>query len=320
MEQIKIVVNGCEKLASGVNKETTVEDIKFAMLYSSVSKFKPELLNEYGLFEQWQSNERLLDSNVKIYKIIKLWKQIPGDQLSQVKFVIKRKCSAKQQKQAEAKQVQKEFKYCSLSPSVQKTWNENLIEKNQKSSYVRKQLEKLNRNLVDSDLMSVNSIPSSAWSSGNESEPDEGELETRTVRKRYASIKRFNRSRNSSVKRVPAETTEEEQRSKLNKINQLRSELKQIQNEMVSAKQQKQKESLSELKSRLNQIDNMILIKTSLIASLEQELKRLNETPAATKLCSSSSSSSIGSNDTGISSTCSDHEEEVHTQRFETLV
>ena len=120
MEQIKIFVNGSEKLATGLTKETTVDDIKFAMLYSSVPKFKAQMLNDYGLFEQWQSNERLLDSNVKIYKIVKLWKQIPGDQLSQVKFVIKQKCSSKSN---ENKKMSKEFKYCSLSPSVQKTWN-----------------------------------------------------------------------------------------------------------------------------------------------------------------------------------------------------
>ena len=69
MDQIKIVVNGTEKLATGLTKDTTVDDIKFAMLYSTIPKFKAEMLNQYGLFEQWQSNERLLDSNVKIYKI-----------------------------------------------------------------------------------------------------------------------------------------------------------------------------------------------------------------------------------------------------------
>ena len=229
MNQIKIVVNGSEKLATGLTKDTTVDDIKFAMLYSTVPKFKAEMLNDYGLFEQWQSNERLLDSNVKIYKIIKLWKQIPGDQLSQVKFVIKQKCSSKSN---ENKKSLKEFKYCSLSPSVQKTWNENLVEKKKKSSYIQKQLEKLNK--IEDDLVSVNSIPSSAWSSGNESESECDANETRTVRKRYASIKRMNRVRNSSVKRI------NEQEQKLNKITQLRDELKQIQNEMLNVKQNRE--------------------------------------------------------------------------------
>ena len=71
------------------------------------------------------------------------------------------------------------------------------------------------------------------------------------------------------------------------------------------------------MKSKLNQIDELISIKSSLIDSLENELKRLNEMQE-TKLTSSNSSSSIGSTDTGISSTCSDHEDEH--KRFETLV
>lgn len=305
MDQIKIFVNGSEKLATGLTKETTVDDIKFAMLYSTVPKFKSEMLNDYGLFEQWQSSERLLDSNVKIYKIIKIWKQIPGDQLSQVKFVIKQKCSPKTN---ENKKALKEFKYCSLSPSVQKTWNENLLEKKKKSSYVQKQFEKLNN--IEDDLASINSIPSSAWSSGNESET-ECDNQNKTTRKRYASIKRVNRIRNSSVKRI------NEHEQKLNKIYQLRNELIQIQTEMLNIKQNREKQELNSMKARLNKIDETILIKSRLIGSLENELKRLNEIQE-TKLSSSNSSSSIGSTDTGISSTCSDHEDEH--QKFETLV
>ncbi|CAF0905687.1 unnamed protein product [Brachionus calyciflorus] len=344
MEQIKIVVNGCEKVATGLTKETTVDDIKFAMLYSSVGKFKVDMLNDYGLFEQWHTNERLLDSNVKIYKIIKLWKQLPGDQLAQVKFVIKQKLVNKKtslsinknQKEEETNR-KKEFKYCSLSPSVQKTWNDNLVEKRisrTKSSYVRKQLEILNqkKKLSIDDNHDLQSIPSSAWSSGHESESDDETSNSckRIVRKRYASIKRMNKSRNSSIKRINAEQNEIEQQEhklKLNKINNLRNELKTIQKELLNVKQnskldKQEEDNLGSMRLKLSKIDDMILVKTKLIESLENELKRMNEmNNKKCEMTSSCSSSSISSTDTGISSAHSDQEEEIiSNNRFETLV
>lgn len=302
MDQIKINVNGVDKLASGLNKETTVQDIKYAMLYSQgLHKLNSQILNDYGLFEQWQSNERLLDSNVKIYKIIKMWKQVPGDQLSQVKFVIKKKCSNVQT-------INRQFKFCSLSPSVQKTWNTCA----QKSSYVKKQIDNLNKkSQFDNDeIMSVNSIPSSAWSSSNE---DSDVDETKDL-KRYASVRRTNRSRNSSIKRMKQN---ENDFNKLNELNLLKKELNQIKQDLIRTKQNNT-DDVEKMKNQLKKIDNLIMLKSSLISSLENELQRLSNFDLKTNkfsMSSSNSASSISSTDTGISSTHSDDE-----TCFETLV
>lgn len=302
MDQIKINVNGIEKLASGLSKETTVQDIKFAMLYSTSTRgrLSHEKLNEYGLFEQWQSNERLLDSNVKIYKIIKMWKQVPGDQLSKVKFIIRKKCSNKQPNS------DKQFKFCSLSPSVQKAWNRN------KCSYLKKQFENLNNNNFDQqDNFSVNSIPSSAWSSANEDSDDDDDIQL-SERKRYASVRRSYRSRNSSIKRINLNFDDQEKKNKLDKLNQLKNELNQIKQELANTKQSNA--DVETMKNQLKKIDNLILIKNRLISSLEKELQRLSTFKCS--LSSSSSSSSISSADTGISSAHSDDDQ----QSLETLV
>ncbi|CAF0909605.1 unnamed protein product [Brachionus calyciflorus] len=266
MEPIRVIVNGIEKLATGLTKETTVEEILFAMLYSSIPKFKKEMLNDYGLYEQWQSNERILDLDLKMYKIIKIWKKLPGDQLSQVKFVIKSK---------KVERTPKKFKFCSLSPNVQKTWNENLIGKNRNlSSYIRKELEVLNGEHMD-------------------------KYESNEYRNRYASIKRNNKSRSSSVKRV--------NEKKLEEIGLLRNEIKNLQTDLLKVK------------------TNNLVINGKLIESLENELKKLNRiqinTKAQSQLASSGSTSSIGSTDTGFSSTHSENEDDrFPSQRFETLV
>ncbi|CAF0910808.1 unnamed protein product [Brachionus calyciflorus] len=71
------------------------------------------------------------------------------------------------------------------------------------------------------------------------------------------------------------------------------------------------------MRLKLSKIDDMILVKTKLIESLENELKRMNEMNIKqTSLISFNSSSSLSSNDTGIGSASSDEE----NSRFETLV
>ena len=141
-DKLPIVLNGNEKYATGLTKRTTVDDVIFAMLSVSDASFMPEHLSDYGIVEKWQGNERILDGKIKIYKLIRLWKSLPGDQLSQVKFIIKK----------------------------------------------RKQNMKLSAR--DSDLNSESS---------DETNTDNNKL---VNHKRYASIKRFNRSRKSSVKQI----------------------------------------------------------------------------------------------------------------------
>ena len=151
VDKLPIHINGFEKYATGLTKRTTVDDVKFAMLSVSDSKFNPDMLEEFGIFESWQGNERLLDGKIKIYKLIRLWQSLPGDQLSQVKFMIKKRKSQSHQHTAQMAKVQKltcrdpnsieqsnqraktpvskRFAFCTLSPAMQKTWNEEKIKR-----------------------------------------------------------------------------------------------------------------------------------------------------------------------------------------------
>ncbi len=193
-EKLPIILNGTEKFATGLTKRTTVEDIIFAMLSVSEPSFKPENLADYGIVEKWQGNERVLDGKIKIYKLIRLWKSLPGNQLQHVKFTIKKRAM---RVKSESKN---QFSHCTMSPALSKGWN---VEKSQrKSSFVQRQLEMAasentfvtvyssdESSDVDSDLNSLTS-------------GEDVEHNKLTDHKRYASIKRFNRSRNSSVRQI----------------------------------------------------------------------------------------------------------------------
>lgn len=95
LDKIPIKVNGVDRYATGLSKTTTIDEIKYAMLSVSEPTFRPEESGNYGVFEKWNGHERLLEGKSKIYKVISFWKSLPGDQLSQVKFVIKKKKQAK---------------------------------------------------------------------------------------------------------------------------------------------------------------------------------------------------------------------------------
>ena len=120
--KLPIIINGQEKFATGLTTKTTINDVKFAMLLALDQQFDQEMLDEYGMFEKWQDNERILDGKVKMYKIIKTWQSLPGDQLSQVQFQIKRrlKPSKVQNMLIKAKFIKEKeylkYEFCSLSP------------------------------------------------------------------------------------------------------------------------------------------------------------------------------------------------------------
>jgi hypothetical protein len=161
IDRLPITINGSEKYATGLNKRTTIDDIKFAMLTVTELTFKPDQLEEYGIFEKWQGNERLLDGKIKIYKLVRLWQSLPGDQLSQVQFIIKKKKTQQQIKLAfrdsniveqpikhqphvckpKQEEEKKKFAFCTLSPAMQKTWN--LEKAKRKTSYLKKRLAQL---------------------------------------------------------------------------------------------------------------------------------------------------------------------------------
>ena len=239
-DKLPIQINGLEKYATGLTKRTTVDDVKFAMLSVSDSKFKIETLDDYGIFEKWQGNERLLDGKIKIYKLIRLWQSLPGDQLSQVKFMVKkqRKLTLQPQQNQTAqlaktpKLVQrdtnvprprsktpthassKRYAFCTLSPAMQKTWNQEKIKR--KSSYIQRQLNKAaataNLNHFEAGYESSSSVISSNSTLGfsNESEnyssssdvDDDLNSDRQRQHRRYASIKRFNRSKKSNIKQT----------------------------------------------------------------------------------------------------------------------
>jgi hypothetical protein len=210
VERLPISINGCEKFATGLTKRTTVDDVKFAMLSVSDASFKPESLEDYGIFEKWQGNERLLDGKLKIYKLIRLWQSLPGDQLSQVKFAIKKRRQIPQsvskklqyrdanveqpkQQQQQKQEETKRYTFCTLSPANNKTWNYEKAKR--KTSFIQKQLNRLDA------YESSSSLASSRSASPSSSDVDE-DLSSENKCKRYASIKRFNRSKKSTVKQT----------------------------------------------------------------------------------------------------------------------
>lgn len=295
IQNLPIIVNGVEKFASGITKDTTVDDVKFAMLCATDSSFTPDMIYDYGVFLEYQQSENLLEGSLKIYKIVRSLQ----NQLEQVKFLIKKRISISKSKQQEKSQ-QKAFKFCSLSPSVQKTWNESRLLR--KSSFVKKQFEVLNQNCDDN--ASLMSIPTSAWSSDRDEESD-SENRFAIVKKRYASIKQLNQARNACIKK----TSESE--IKIQQIDQLRAELKSI------------KEDFKCKSSKTNQIDSNLTLKHQLIQSLEYELNQIGKLEDVKlirkNLPTTNSSSSIKSTDSGVS--CAYSEDEICTAtQLETLV
>ena len=211
-DKLPIVLNGNEKYATGLTKRTTVDDVIFAMLSVSDASFMPEHLSDYGIVEKWQGNERILDGKIKIYKLIRLWKSLPGDQLSQVKFIIKKrkqnmKLSARDTNMAEkpvlTKESKNKFAFCTFSPAMSKTWNAEKAERSNaiKASFAQRQLATENTFLT---VYSSSSEQSDVDSDLNSESSDETNTDNNKLvnHKRYASIKRFNRSRKSSVKQI----------------------------------------------------------------------------------------------------------------------
>ena len=212
-EKLPITINGCEKYATGLTKRTTVDDVKFAMLSVSDPSFRPEQLEDYGIFEKWQGNERLLDGKIKIYKLMKLWQSLPGDQLSQVKFMIRKKRVSHQQHiklayrenvpKKSSRDEAKQFAFCTLSPANDKTWSYEKAKR--RSSYIEKQLklasnECENQSYIYSSLSSRSPSPRQISSNESSSDYDESSEILKNTHRRYASIKRFNRSKKSTIK------------------------------------------------------------------------------------------------------------------------
>ena len=232
VDKLPIFINGSEKYASGLTKRTTVDDVKYAMLSVSEPQFQIEQLNDYGIFEKWQGNERILDGKIKIYKLIRLWKSLPGDQLSQVKFIIKKRKQTpptnanimklstrdsniaeqqQQQHQQQSTKQSKKFAFCTFSPAMDKTWNYEKAKR--KSSLVKRQLNVAACGQQENTLLSQFTASDSSdcdeysrdESCNTDSSSSSSSAECNKFAKnsnRYASIKRFNRSRKSTVRRT----------------------------------------------------------------------------------------------------------------------
>jgi hypothetical protein len=167
VDSLPIHINGNEKFATGLTKRTTIDDVKYAILSCTLNCTTEALnLNDYAIFERWQGNERILDGNLKIYKLIRLWKSLPGNQLDSVKFIIKKR-----------KNVHMKLAHNTASPSMCKTWNSN------------KAANALRKSSVKRDKSS------SSIESSNESSNDE----INRYDKRYSSIRKFNRVKRSTV-------------------------------------------------------------------------------------------------------------------------
>lgn len=398
-DKLPIFLNGSEKFATGLTKRTTVEDVIFAMLSVSEPSFQPEDLAHYGIVEKWQGNERILDGKIKIYKLIRLWKSLPGDQLSQVKFIIKKRAISMKSsviRSTTEKPVQKneksKFAFCTMSPAMSKTWNYEKAQR--KSSFVQRQLNKAASNDTVATVYSESESEESDFDGDFNSETSDENTEQNklTNHKRYASIKRFNRTRKSSVRQIkksfidlvnkqneiidkqlnqisetqskskvlkskksmditesdikqtfcegqsPLELTEKQTKeygslcknffrlqnclnSKLQRIDDLKTELRQVENSTISRSQSQEKlakinkkiqskaeitnnqnDRLNDMNVALNKIDDVITLKEKFIQSLENELQQLDSAEEINKKSLTTTSESARSSTSSTSS------------------
>jgi hypothetical protein len=268
IEKLPITVNGVDKVATGLNKKTTMGDIKYAMLSVTDPDFRPDCLNNYAVFESWQGNERMLDDQTKIFKLIRLWKSLPGNQLDNVKFFVKAKKRALQQAEAKSQLFQhklryedmsavdkSKFKFCTLSPDMQKTWNlERIKRNNNKSSYIKKQLLIANKPICfekpENEYGTLTSM-SSRDSSLSSNHSASAEAKVNANKDRYASIKRINRSRNSTVQKV-----DEPKSAKLQSADSALKEsfinLVNMQNKLINKQNQQLKDELEKAAQSIN--------------------------------------------------------------------
>lgn len=186
-DKLPIIVNGAEKLATGLNKTTTIGDVKYAMLVVTepdlfkTSESVERVLTDYAVFERWQDNERMLDDRIKVYKLLRLWKSLPGDQLSSVKFVIKtrRKASASSNKL----RVRSDNS-CTRSPERPKSSSARRL----KVSYLKKQ------------LLAASSVSSKTESEYGSTTSVSSQDQENAKHNRYASIKQLHKAKKSHQK------------------------------------------------------------------------------------------------------------------------
>ncbi len=183
------MINGKEKVASGLTKRTTINDIKYALL--SVSEKDHFNIDDYGIFENWQDNERILDGNLKIYKLIRLWKSLPGNQLANVKFVIKKRKSLSAL--ADITNKQKGQK----SPSQNKSWAKSRVLRNKQQQAQEKHT---NSESTDDDIDTLRAdIDNKRQQIRSRSRSTRPQQQQQT---RYSSVKRTNRTRTSTIRKT----------------------------------------------------------------------------------------------------------------------
>ena len=301
-EKMPIIVNGRQKFATGLNKQTTVDDIKYAMLSVTEPEFTIKMLSEFAIVEKWQSNERILDGHIRIHKLLRMWQSVPGNQLEHVQFIIKKKLTQDQPKltvrdsneeieqprQLHGYKKNNKFAFCTLSPDLNKTWNVEKAKRSSsqaKSSYVKRQLLLLAEQQENAKLVE---------NSSSDEEPN-----------RYASIKRFNRSKKCTIKKINDDNLTElsvksefidlvkkqnliidKQLNNLAKVPKTDSISTKLTASIVKTRKKiinsietnnKQRQEVSSLNTILLKMDDMINLKTKFIDSLENELKILDE-------------------------------------------
>jgi hypothetical protein len=296
-----------------LTKTTTIEDIKYAMLTAAASSSKghrvlpaePPIMDDYGVFEKWQGNERLLDGRIKIYKLIRLWQSLPGDQLSQVQFLIKRKRAPNpttttstvttnhklsQRNKNVVESRPHKFDLCTLSPSLQKTWNYEKCSR--KSSYVNKQLKLVSQ--ADPELVST-------YSSSDEDQFDDDDyvsdnsdtqLIVDTHRRRYASIKRYHRSKRSTIKKChQMKSAYVDLVDKQSEI--IEKQMRELSRTRDSAERMEKSEELAKLFGDYLSVETCLEQKLAKIEQLKLELNTLMQQSAASSASSSAVKQSI---------------------------
>lgn len=239
---LPISINGNEKIATGLTKQTTINDIIYAIILKTDSKFTMEQICDYALFEKYSDNERFLDGSLKVYKLIKYWKSQPeGNLLDKVKFVIKKR------------KIQS--KLCTLSPAHPKTWNLNKA----------KRLEHPSKDIEIEKYSTIKSITRARKSLITSSD-------VKLIRNKYLQLLD---KQTELLERQLAKMQKIDSRLRSKSTDRLRavnlnSKLKESNYEI-----NKQKIKINKLHSKLAKIDDVITLKTNMIINLENELKEL---------------------------------------------
>ncbi|KAJ6634714.1 Ras association domain-containing protein 8 [Pseudolycoriella hygida] len=123
--ELKVWVEGIQRIVCGVTEKTTCQDIVFALAHATGK------IGRFTLIERWRSNERLLAPNENPLKILMKW----GEYSSDVQFILQR---SDQQQKTEAKPPIQDNKIADVSSTTATTSTGTSIQPMERNKESRK--------------------------------------------------------------------------------------------------------------------------------------------------------------------------------------